>query len=278
MNIMNSPIVSSEWLNQHLNDKNLVILDASPKSNVSGFTSEFENIQIPNARYFDLKKDFSDSNAEFPNTIPSAKQFETNAQNLGINQDSIIVIYDNLGVYSSPRAWWLFKTFGHEIVFVLDGGLPEWAKNNFPTEEKISDESHKKGNFEANFESKNVRYYNNIKENITNKKELLIDARSTGRFNKTAPEPRKELQSGCILNSTNLPFQDLLENGKYKPKDELIKLFINLNLEDKPIIFSCGSGLTACIVALAYETAFNKPFSIYDGSWTEWATKEKLFT
>ena len=274
---MNNSIVSAEWLNEHLNEKDLIILDTSPKSNVSGLASEFDNIQLPGARYFDLKNDFSDSSSEFPNTIPSPEQFETNIRALGINNSNTIVVYDNLGIYSSPRVWWLFKTFGHDKVFVLDGGLPEWVNSNFVTEEKTSG-NYSLGNFITHYKAENVRLYNNMKRNISSNEELIIDARSSGRFNKTTPEPRKELQSGCILNSDNLPFQDVLENEIFKPKKELKTLFLNLNPEGKPLIFSCGSGLTACIIALAYEIAFNKPFAIYDGSWTEWATKENLKT
>ena len=170
---MNSPIISVKWLNEHLNNSNIIVLDASPKSNISGLASEYEDLQIPHTRYFDLKKDFSAPNSEFPNTIPSLEQFEKNAQHLGINQDSIIVVYDNLGIYSSPRAWWLFKTFGHENVYVLDGGLPEWIKSGHLTENTSKNSVYNKGNFKAQFLKENIRYYDDIKKISFQKKNSL---------------------------------------------------------------------------------------------------------
>ena len=273
-----NPIVTSEWLHAHLNDKDLIILDASPKSNVSGLASEFENKQIPNARYFDLKNDFSKPNCEFPNTIPNTDQFERSARNLGITNSSKIVVYDNLGIYSSPRAWWLFKIFGHKNVSVLEGGLPDWIKQGQSTELIKSNSEILPGDFNVKFNSANIRSYEDIKTNIDSQTELIIDARSEGRFNGTTTEPRKELQSGSIQNSANLPFQEVTISEHFLSKTKLVDVFTKLNPENKSLVFSCGSGLTACIIALAYEIAFNKPFAIYDGSWTEWATKENLLT
>lgn len=275
---MMKPVITSEWLNTHLDDSDLIILDASPKTNVSGLISEFDNIQIPKARYFDLKQNFSLPNSEFPNTIPSTSQFELNAQKLGINNSSKIVVYDNLGTYSSPRVWWLFKTFGHQNVSVLEGGLPDWKNHDFPTEPKSTKNNVALGDFKAQESTNLIRNYNDIKENINSNKELIIDARSSERFNGSSPEPRKKLQSGKIPNSKNLPFNDILVNGHFLSETKLSHIFQSLNPENKPLIFSCGSGLTACIIALGHEIATGKPSAIYDGSWTEWATKEKLFT
>lgn len=220
---MNSPLVSSQWLFENGNNPNLIILDASQKS----ITSKKEvnhNQQIAGARYFDLKNNFSDKASQLPNTLPNEAQFESESQKLGINTSSIIVVYDNLGVYSSPRVWWMFKVMGHKNVFVLNGGLPDWIENNYPTA-KIKPQHYQLGNFRAQLNSENVKNYHFIKSNLNNENKLIIDARSSGRFNGTAPEPRAGLRSGNIPTSCNIPFGEVLENGKYKSKEELTAIF-----------------------------------------------------
>ncbi len=183
-------------------------------------------------------------------------------------------MYDNLGIYSSPRVWWMFKTMGHQNVYVLNGGLPDWIENKYPTEEK-QPQQYELGSFKAQFNSEKVKNYNFIKNNLNNERQLVIDARSSGRFNGTAPEPREGLRSGSIPNSVNIPFGDVLENGKYKSKEELKTIFSKINPENKALIYSCGSGLTACIILLAGELLLPNKTSVYDGSWTEWAQIEK---
>ncbi|PCJ00830.1 MAG: sulfurtransferase [Flavobacteriales bacterium] len=269
---MTNPVVSSQWLFENLNNLNLIVLDASQKAITSDKTVE-NNLQIPGARHFDLKNNFRDSSSDLPNMLPSAVQFELEAQKLGVNSSSIIVVYDNLGIYSSPRVWWMFKIMRHKNVFVLNGGLPDWLKNNYPTEEK-QPQQYELGNFKTQFNSANVKDYDFIKAKLNNEKNIVIDARSTGRFNGTAPEPREGLRSGHIPNSFNIPFGDVLENGKYKSKEKLAKVFSKINPENKELIYSCGSGLTACIILLAGELVLPNTTSVYDGSWTEWGQKE----
>lgn len=259
-------IIRSNELVEVLNDPNLIILDAS-------MTADSATLQIKGARFFDIKNSFSDTHSKFPNTIPSAKSFQEEAQNLGIDSNSRIVIYDNKGIYSAPRAWWLFKTFGHKNVSVLDGGLPEWIAKGCPTEEKTTS-NYKKGTFIADFNPENVRYFTNIKSNMESKKELIVDARSAGRFNGAAPEPRKGLRSGCIPNSVNIPYTEVLDDGKFKSKQELRNIFENRINGNQPLVFSCGSGITACIILLASEIIGKKYVAVYDGSWTEWAQLE----
>lgn len=270
---MTGTVVSVDWLKNHLSDPDLVILDTSPKSNKSGLTSELENLQIPNAKYFDLKNVFSDQKAEFPNTMPSIEKFEEGCQQLGINNTSKIVVYDNLGIYASPRVWWMFKVMGHNHVAVLDGGLPEWVSQGNATEAVIH-RMVKTGDFEAQASLEKIKDYQFIKSNITNQRHLVIDARSSGRFDGTAPEPREGLKSGHIPNSVNLPFQNVLSDHKFKSPSELKKLFEELNVKNQPLSFSCGSGLTACIILLASEMVQDNETSVYDGSWTEWAQLE----
>lgn len=270
-------LVSAEWLHQNLSNKNIFVLDASQKDNKAGLKPKFENLQIKNAHFFDLKK-FSDTTNPLPSMLPSESDFEENCRKLGINKDSQIIVYDNLGVHTSPRVWWMFKAMGHEKVAVLNGGLDIWVEKGYETEPiniEISTEkvkNHLKGDFEANFQPHYVRNSESIKTNLETKQEYVLDARSEGRFNGTEEEPRKGLKSGSIPNSFNLPFENVLENGKYKSEQELKAIFERLNLQDKPLIFSCGSGITACIILLAAELAFpNQKKSVYDGSWTEWA-------
>ena len=256
---------------EHLNDVDLVILDASAAT-ATGQVSEYENIKIRGARYFDLKKDFSDSNNPLPNTMPSAVQFQIACRKLGINTTSKIVVYDNLGVYTSPRVWWMFKAMGHSNIAVLDGGLPDWIKNGFKVEVK-NQISYDKGNFVARFNEEMMVDFDLVFQNTTTQKALVVDARSEGRFQGTQPEPRKDLRSGHIPNSINIPYESVLQDGKFKSRVELNEIFNEIKTEKRPLIFSCGSGITACIILLASTLVLDKKNSVYDGSWTEWAKK-----
>ncbi|NRA12416.1 MAG: sulfurtransferase [Crocinitomicaceae bacterium] len=264
-------LVSSDWLNKNLDNYDLIILDASQSSNVAEINSEFENQKIKGARFFDLKGAFSNPNSLFPNTFPSQEQFEIGCRKLGINKSSRIVVYDNLGIYTSPRVWWMFKAMGHEKIHVLNGGLPDWINQGLETVEHFNTD-YSTGDFRSNLGSESIKYFNDIKSNISFQNFLLIDAREEGRFNGKVKEPREALRSGHIPNSINIPFNTLLEHPKYKSTVELKEIFENSPIDDRPMVFSCGSGITACIVLLASEMVLNNPKAIYDGSWTEWAT------
>lgn len=277
---MNKEIVSVNWLNEHLNDEHLIILDASPKSNITGDSSLYENRIIIKSRYFNLKENFIHSESPFPNTVPSSQQFERECRKLGINHNSKIVVYDNLGIYTSPRVWWLFKIMGHDNIAVLNGGLPEWIKQNYDTVSKENGyrTNYEAGNFKAQFQEDLVITYSDILDNTTSNNFLVIDARSAGRFNGIAKEPRKHLKSGKIPNSANIPYPEVIENGKFKTVKKLKEIFEKKCSDSDKLVFSCGSGLTACIIMLASEIAFKKGKYIYDGSWTEWAEKQHLIT
>jgi thiosulfate/3-mercaptopyruvate sulfurtransferase len=267
---INTPLVSVDWLKTKLDAENLVILDASmPK--VGGSNSDSISEKIHDARFFDIKNKFSDTTAPFPNTLPSKAQFESEAQKLGINNDSGIVVYDNLGIYSSARAWWLFKVFGHDNVAVLDGGLPEWKKYNFQIETDLKN-NYSKGNFKATFNSNLMTDFEGVNNFSNSKNALIVDARSRDRFQGSVAEPRAGLRSGTIPNSVNLPDSELLNNGKMKSVPELQKLFQSLSKTEKTLVFSCGSGITACNLALGATLAGYKNLVVYDGSWTEYGT------
>lgn len=269
--IISSPIVSVEWLQKHLSHPNVIILNATiPK--VTGNDTDLNKNQIPSARFFDLKKKFSDVSAPFPTTFPSEMQFENEAQALGINKNSAIVVYDEKGIYSSPRAWWLFKAFGFNNVAVLNGGFPVWEKANYETEIK-QDNNGKKGNFKAFLQPKYMKFFNDVINASQNRNQLILDARSEARFKSLEAEPRVGLRSGNIPNSENLPFENLINNqGLLKSEAELKKLFLPLAKTNQDIIFSCGSGITACVLALGAELVGYKNLSVYDGSWTEWGS------
>lgn len=271
---MNNLIISVEKLYEILENQNLIILDCSTESNKAGYKSNLKNNKIKGARYFDLKNDFSDPESLFPNTLPTPDQFQSNCRKLGINDFSQIIVYDNLGIYNSPRVWWLFKIMGHNNVSVLNGGLPEWINRKFPTQEEY-ELNFEKGNFKSDLQENMITSLNFLKDNLENDDVVVIDARNSNRFNSLEPEPRKNLRSGKIPNSINISFAKVLNNGKYKEPEELKLVFKDINDSSKEFIFSCGSGLTACIVYLASELVLDNHKSLYDGSWTEWGTLEK---
>jgi thiosulfate/3-mercaptopyruvate sulfurtransferase len=270
---MKNTIVSIQWLTDNFQDKDLVILDASQQVNQANVLPEFTDLQIEGARFFDIKNDFSDTTNPLPNTFPNSKAFENAAQKLGINSESKIVIYDSLGIYSSPRAWWLFQIMGHENVWVLDGGLPAWVKANLPIE-KNEIKIYPKGDFKSNFNPALFKNTAAVVANIQTQDALLIDARSNDRFLGLTPEPRAGLRSGHIPGAINVPYTDLVQNGYFLSKEKLKTILPN---QEQPIIFSCGSGITACIDYLAYEIiGATNARAVYDGSWTEWGQSDSL--
>ncbi|MEM7573770.1 MAG: sulfurtransferase, partial [Bacteroidota bacterium] len=235
------------------NPLDLIVLDVSPTSNKSGLQTAHPGLQIPGARKADLKAQFSDPDRPWPNTVPIAAAFSHAAQALGVNHESRVVVYDNLGIYSAPRLWWLFRSMGHQQVSVLDGGLPAWIAAGLPTSPQEENNNYEAGNFEASLDEASVWSRDQVTANLAAPKALVIDARSAGRFAGTAAEPRIGLPSGHIPASCSLPFKSVLQGMKMKSKEELTQLFAELELGDQPLVFSCGSGLTACITLLAAD-------------------------
>ncbi|WP_460218983.1 sulfurtransferase [Psychroserpens sp. MEBiC05023] len=261
-------IVSCEWLYNNQNLERLIILDTSVKTEKSS-GEDF----IPNSRFFDIKGKFSDINAPFPNTIPSQKQFQDEARALGIDMDSLIVVYDDKGMYWSPRVRWLFKAFGFNNVAVLDGGLPKWKQSNYEIVHHLDVvDWWSRGNFIAAYQGGKMSYFDDIIDWSNNEDVIILDARSEDRFNCLAPEPRIGLRSGNIPNSKSLPYTRVLNGYCFKTKDELKNIFKSFEIGDKLLTFTCGSGITACIIALAAEISDYKKMSVYDGSWTEYGT------
>lgn len=265
-----TPVVSVEWLVTHLNHPNLVILDATKtKVGQIELSEEAKTKRIPRTRIFDLQKTFKDQTASLPNTMPSPEYFEQEIRKIGINKESIIVVYDHHGIYSAPRAWWIFKAMGHENVAVLDGGFPAWKSANLPIAIQ-ADYDGKIGNFEANYQPHLIKSATDVLATLDKNEVAILDARSEGRFQGTAPEPRAHLKGGHIPGSQNLPSSKIIKDGKLLSHFELKETYDTFNLENKEIIFSCGSGMTACIIALGAEVVGHQSKAIFDGSWTEW--------
>lgn len=274
---IDNPIVSVDWLNDHLNDENLIVLDCTIPKATAQYNSDIKQkkVQITWAVFFDIKNTFSDKTAKFPNTVLTPKEFEKKAQELGIKSDSAIVCYDDLGMYSSPRVWWNFKLMGFDNIAVLDGGLPKWKEYDLPTEFPQKAQL-SKGNFKVNYQPDKLKYTKDVLIAIENEDILIADARSKGRFYGTAPEPRKEVKSGRIPNSVSLPYSSIIDDDLFKSEEELKLVFNKINPKNKTLIFSCGSGITASVLALAAEVSGNKNYAVYDGSWTEWGSTESL--
>lgn len=279
MNDYVSALVDVVWLDSHINDPNLIILDTSVKPVVSGFVSVNGSseppIFIPGARFFDLENRFCDLKTDLPHMMPTVSQFEEEFRSLGINENSIIVVYDDVGVYSSPRAWWMIRAMGHESVAVLDGGLPAWLEAGLEvTEIKETfqvEAENQSGSFVAR---EQVGFFVNadvVSETLCDQRECcVIDARSSDRFYAKAPEPRAGVRSGHIPGSKNLPFTVVLKNGYMQDSKILREIFEDFTNLDNKIIFTCGSGLTACVLLFGAYLAGLRSLTIYDGSWADW--------
>lgn len=268
-------LISCEWLHKYLDHPDLLILDGTIKKAATDGPSIFEGKRIKNAKFFDIKGLFSDKHTDLPNMLPTPKEFAKACQALGINSNHTIIVYDQLGMYSSARVWWMFYVMGHKQIAVLDGGVPAWDAAGFPLEPFPENRSlPSQGNFIANFQQGSVVTADDILQGHKNPEILIIDARSEGRFKGTAPEPRDDLKSGHIPKSVNLPYTKLLKDNKMLPKNELKQIFQNFDIDNKVLIFSCGSGITACILLLAATLAGYPDLKLYDGSWTEWGQLE----
>ncbi len=267
-----SSLVSIQWLNENINADNLIILDASmkPVTPVGGDLSQDLPVCIKGARRFDFDNEIRDKNTDLPHMMPSADFFTEEMQKLGIQQNSVIIVYDNVGVYSSPRAWWMFRAMGHDQVAVLDGGLPAWKKAGFPCGVEAATTAEVRGNFVSHPVNGTFVDSQQVLEALHNSTYAVVDARSEGRFHGTEPEPRAGLRPGHMPNAINLPFAQVVINGFVLPVEKLEPIFAKHINKKQQLIFSCGSGVTACIDALAADLAGYSNLAIYDGSWSEW--------
>lgn len=276
--MIKNPIVTTDWLEDNLQNKQLIILDTSMAKVVGKVPIEYEQpIFIPKSKRFDLENVFCNLASCQNNAFPTQEQFTQAAQKLGINADSIVVLYDNQGIYSSPRAWWIFQAMGFNNAVVLDGGLPQWLLENRPTVANLPKVLSEQGNMSGTYQSNLVCDSSYIIENMANEKIAIVDARSAARFAGTAAEPRAGMRSGHIPSSLNLPFAEILDNHCFKSTQQLTENFSNLvPNKNAEIIFTCGSGITACIIMLAARMAGYHNTVLYDGSWSDWGSDDNL--
>lgn len=276
--MIKSPIVSTSWLEDNLHDSQLIVLDTSMQKVVGKKPIEYDKqLYIPKSKRFDLENIFCNLASSHNNAFPTQEQFTNEAQKLGINADNIVVLYDNQGIYSSPRAWWIFQAMGFKNAVVLDGGLPQWLLENRTTVSELTNSHTEKGNISGTYRPKLVCDSNFIVKNMANEKQAIIDARSSTRFLGVSDEPRAGVRSGHIPNSVNLPFAEILDNHRFKNSQQLTDIFSTLlPTKSDEIIFTCGSGITACIIMLAAKIAGYQNTVLYDGSWSDWGSDESL--
>lgn len=267
----------TEW--QNTNDdttlKTLKVLYTSMPGgpgNQANIVKENPSTYIPNSILFDFQGQFADASSPLANTMVNAIEFATQASALGLSESDTIVIYDDYGNFCASRVWFMFKSMGHNKVFVLDGGLPLYLQMNLPTSNSLTVDRKKK----------NIRHYickpnpmftfidkNYILHNLETKEAIVADARANPRFLGNVPEAKENLRAGHIPGSVNIHYADLQdENGKFLPIDDLKEIFAPF--KHKPLVFSCGSGVTACILAHGATLAGIKKLKVYDGSWSEW--------
>lgn len=271
------PLVTTEWLANRLEAHDIVAMDASwhMPSSKRNPRAEHEAEHIPGAVFFDIDAN-SRKASDLPHTMLRPDGFEKAVRAIGISNDDTIVVYDNSDVRSAARVWWNFRTMGHEKVFVLDGGLQKWkaegrALTGNPTKRSA-------GSFRAFLVPDRLRCQDDLYMNIKTGEEQVVDARAQERFEGTVPEPRKGLRSGHIPGALNVPFNNLFCDDHSMQKPEALRtIFEAAGVDlDQPIVTTCGSGITACVLKLAYLTLGKTDVSVYDGSWSEWGADPAL--
>lgn len=264
---------STDWLAEHLRDRNVVAVDASyylPTQKRDAH-AEYRSGHIPGAVFFDIEQ-ISDHSTDLPHMLPGSTQFGDAVGALGIANGDTVVVYDSLGLYSAARVWWTFRVFGATDVFILDGGLPKWKAEGRPLETGDSKRPAKK--FRAEMDIGPVAMLADVRMALSNGGAQIVDARSAERFAGNAPEPRPGLRSGHMPGSFNVPYDSVLENGRLASREHIEAAFTSAGVDlDKPIITSCGSGVTAAILSLALESIGRMPKGLYDGSWSEWGSR-----
>ena len=268
-------LVTTEWLAAHLDDPDLRVIDGSwhmPQAKRNP-AAEFAEAHIPGAAFFDIDA-IADTTSGLPHMLPSPETFARAVGALGIGDGDRVVVYDSRGVVSATRVWWTFRVFGHDTVAVLDGGLPKWRAEGRPVAGGSAAPAARR--FTARFRPALVRDMAQVKTNVGTGGEQVVDARSRGRFVGTEPEPRAGLRGGHVPGSRNLPYDELhAADGTLKPAAELRTAFTKAGVDlSRPIVTTCGSGITASVLAFALHRLGREDVAVYDGSWTEWGGRD----
>jgi thiosulfate/3-mercaptopyruvate sulfurtransferase len=270
-----SNLVSTEWLAEHLRAPDIAIVDASWHLPAAGRNAkqEFRDGRIPGAQFFDIDE-LSDTASPYPHMLPSPEKFSSKMRKLGIGDGKRVIAYDAAGLFSAARAWWMFRVFGHEDVAVLNGGLPKWKAEGRPLEEGPALKPQER-HFTARFNSMMVRDTADVLDALKRGSAQIADARSSGRFAGAEPEPRAGVRSGHMPGAHNVHYASLLNpDGTLKSPASLQATLAKAGIEmSKPVITSCGSGITAAIISLALSELGVRDHTLYDGSWSEWGAR-----
>lgn len=272
-----TPLVSTQWLADHLNAPDVRVVDASwylpdakrdPKA-------EYAEAHVPGAVFFDIDA-VTDATSPYPHMLPPPEKFAARVKKLGLGDGHRIVVYDSAGLFSAARVWWMFRVMGHEEVFVLDGGFPKWRAEGRATEDLAP--VHRERHFTPRPNHLILRDTAQLKDNLSTKREQVVDARGPARFNATEPEPRPGVRGGHIPGAKNLHYQKLLNpDGTLRKPDALAAAFREAGIDiAKPVVASCGSGVTAAIILLAMAAMGAPDGALYDGSWAEWGSRHEL--
>ncbi len=270
-------LVSTEWLAQHLNAPDVRVVDASWYLPDAGrdAKAEYKAAHIPGAVFFDIDE-ISDTASPLPHMLPTQEKFASRLRKLGLGDGNRIIVYDGAGIFSAARVWWMFRAMGHEDVAVLDGGFAKWQAEGRPVEDMppMPRERH----FTARLNRFILRDVGQMLENLRTGAEQVVDARGPGRFSGTEPEPRPGVRPGHIPGAINLPYARLLNpDGTMLPVVDLRRVVEEAGIDmSKPVVNSCGSGVTAAIVFLALHRLGHKAVALYDGSWAEWGSRNDL--
>ncbi|MFJ6939647.1 sulfurtransferase [Streptomyces sp. NPDC101132] len=264
------PLIDPDWLSAHLGDPDLVVLDASVG------VHRGVGRRVPGARPFDIDGALSDHSNPVPHSMPGADAFTEELRALGVDDADSVVVYDAAGVYSSARARWMLRAMGFDRAAVLDGGLPAWEAAGLPVETGVPAPAPRRGDFTARPRPGVLVGAAEVRAALADPGSAVFDARTRERFAGTAPEPRPGLRGGHMPGALNLPFGEVQDGGRMLPAARLRERFAELAGDREKLYFSCGSGVTACVLALGAELAGYGELAVYDGSWSEWGLPSDL--